>query len=291
MLCGGELDIVCVMKNNPTQDDLILPATRWVARIIVPILGLAFLILYGLPQRTADFFAWTINPTMTPMMMGAGYLAGAYFFARVAGASRWHHVALGLPAVAAFVWFMGLATVLHYDKFNHSHPAFIAWLILYAVTPFLIPALWWANRQTDGGESDMPAKLIPPLARGMMGIIGVITLGNAFLMLLWPASYIPIWPWLLTPLTARVVGGWFALPGVVALGVAVDARWSAARVTLQSQMLGIGLILTAVVRAWPEFDTAKVATWVFVGGLTALLAVVAGLYGYMERGWLGDDFK
>jgi hypothetical protein len=266
-----------------TRDDHILPATRWIARIIVPILGLAFIILYGLPHRTTEYFAWTIKPTMTPMMMGAGYLAGAYFFARVALASRWHHVALGLPAVSAFVWFMGMATILHYDRFNHSHPAFIAWLILYAVTPFLIPALWWFNRQTDPGVSDTPDAVIPPLARQVMALIGIINLGNAFLMLLWPALFIPIWPWQLTPLTTRVVAGWFALPGVVALGVAADSRWSAARMTLQSQMFGIGLILLAVVRAWHEFDTAKVTTWVFVGGLTLLLLAVGWLYVYMER--------
>ncbi len=269
--------------NKLSRDDSVLPVTRWVARIIVPILALAFIILYSLPHRTTDYFAWTINPTMTPMMMGAGYLAGAYFFLRAATARRWHHVALGLPAVSAFVWFMGIATILHYDRFNHSHPAFIAWLILYAVTPFLIPALWWLNRKRDPGVSDTPEKQLSMPVRGVMALIGLINLGNAFLMLLWPAAYIPIWPWQLTPLTARVVAGWFALPGVVALGVAADSRWSAARITLQSQIFGIILILLGVARAWAEFDTAKVATWAFVGGLTVLLLVVVWLYGYMER--------
>lgn len=265
------------------RGDSILPATRRVATIIVPILALAFIILYGLPHRTTDFFAWTINPTMTPMMMGAGYLAGAYFFFRVTTAGRWHHVALGLPAVSAFVWFMGIATILHYDRFNHSHPAFIAWLILYAVTPFLIPVLWWINRKTDQGVSDTPEKVLSLPVRSIMALIGLVNLGNAFLMLLWPAAYIPIWPWQLTPLTARVVAGWFALPGVVALGVAADSRWSAARITLQSQIFGIVLILVGVVRAWSEFDTTKVTTWVFVGGLTVLLLVVVWLYWTMER--------
>ncbi|MCA9872558.1 MAG: hypothetical protein KC441_02860 [Anaerolineales bacterium] len=260
------------------QDDRILPVTRWVAGLVVPILVLAFIILYFLPNRTGDYFAWTIKPTMTPMMMGAGYLAGAYFFTRVVLAKKWHHVALGFPAVTAFVWFMAFATILHYDRFNHSHPAFIAWLILYAVTPILIPLLWWFNRKTDPGLPDVADAVISQAARGIMAVIGVINLGNAFLMLLFPALFIPIWPWQLSPLTARIVAGWFALPGVVALGVAADSRWSAARITLQSQILGIVLILTAVVRAWPEFDPAKPATWIFIGGLTGLLLVVVWLY-------------
>ncbi len=262
------------------QDDHIFPVTRWVAILVVPVLVLAFIILYLLPERTPDYFAWTIKPTMTPMMMGAGYLAGAYFFVRVALAKCWHEVKLGFPAVSTFVWFMAVATVLHYDKFNHSHPAFWAWLFLYLVTPLLIPALWWRNGRTDPRQPDPDDVILPPAVRWLMVGLGLITLGNGLLMLIWPALFIPIWPWQLSLLTARVVGGWFALPGVVALGVAADRRWSAARITLQSQMLGILLILIAVVRAWAEFDAAKVTTWVFVGGLTALLVVIGGVYRY-----------
>ena len=262
------------------RDDRVLPITRWVAILVVPILVLAFIILYGLPDRTTDYFAWTIKPTMTAMMMGAGYLAGAYFFTRVALSKQWHHVALGFPAVTAFVWFMVATTLLHYDRFNHSHPAFIAWLILYGVTPILIPALWWFNRKTDPSVPDVPDKVTVPLARWIMGILGVICLGNAFLMMVWPAIFIPIWGWTLSPLTARIVAGWFALPGVVALGVAADSRWSAARITLQSQMFGLVLILLAAARAGSEFDPTKPATWVFVGGLATMLLIVGGVYVY-----------
>jgi len=262
------------------QDDRIFPLTRWVAILVVPILVLAFIILYLMPDRTGDYFAWTIAPTMTAMMMGAGYLAGAYFFLRVAAAKNWHHVAIGFPAITTFVWFMAIATVLHYARFNHSHPAFWAWLVLYLVTPVLIPVLWWRNGRSDPRHLDPDDTMIKPTVRWLMAGLGLLTLTNGLLMLLWPMLYIPIWPWQISPLTARIVGGWFALPGVVALGVATDPRWSAARITLQSQMFGIVLILIAVARAWAEFDTAKPTTLIFVGGLTTLLLIIAGVYGY-----------
>jgi len=274
------------------KDGRISPLTRWVAVLVVPILVLAFIILYLLPERTGDYFAWTITPTMTPMMMGAGYLAGAYFFARVVRARRWHHVAIGFPAITTFVWFMAVATVLHYDRFNHSHPAFVAWLVLYAVTPLLIPGLWWWNGRTSSHDPDPHDVILSRSIRWLMLALGIVNLTNGILMLLFPAWFIPIWPWPVSPLTARIVAGWFALPGVVALGVAVDGRWSAARITLQSQMIGIALILLGVARAWAEFDTAKVTTWVFVGGLTGLLLVIGGVYwGVERRNWrleIGD---
>jgi hypothetical protein len=94
---------------------------------------------------------------------------------------------------------------------------------------------------------------------------------------------IDIWPWTLTPLTAQVLGGWFALPGVVAIMMALDGRWSAIRITLESQVLGIGLILLGVVRAWSDFDTSNALTYVFVGGISLLLAGLLALVVFMER--------
>ena len=80
------------------RDDRVLVATKVLAAIIVPFL--AAFALYVLPART-DWFAWTIKPTMTPMIMGATYISGAYFFTRVLFASRWHRVHLGFRPVTA----------------------------------------------------------------------------------------------------------------------------------------------------------------------------------------------
>jgi hypothetical protein len=60
----------------------------------------------------------------------------------------------------------------------------------------------------------------------------------AAVLLLSPSTMIDIWPWTLTPLTAQVLGGWFVLPGVVAIMMALDGRWSAIRITLESQVRG-----------------------------------------------------
>jgi hypothetical protein len=81
-----------------------------------------------------------------------------------------------------------------------------------------------------------------------------------------------------TPLTAAVLGGWFALPGAVALMMAIDGRWSAARITLESQLIGLGLILVAVVRAWDEFDTSEPAAYLFAAGIAALFVGLAVFY-------------
>src|SRR5438105_9620594 len=116
-----------VLPGNPTlprQDDRILPETRALPAVIVPFLLVAFIMLYGFPGETKTLFAWEIHPDMTPLLMGAGYISGSYFFGRAFFAPRWHWIQLGFLPIAAFTLFMAIATYMHLDKFNQGHISF-----------------------------------------------------------------------------------------------------------------------------------------------------------------------
>jgi hypothetical protein len=63
-----------------------------------------------------------------------------------------------------------------------------------------------------------------------------------------PGRVIPLWPWMLTPLTCRVVGAIFCL-GTAGIGVLNDPRWATIRLMLQVEALMVALILVAAVRA------------------------------------------
>jgi hypothetical protein len=263
------------------RDDRVLPATRWLGRILVPALAVAAVILYGFLDRTTELFAWTIRPNMTPIMMGAGYATGAYFFYRVVTTDHWHRVALVFPGIAVFTWFMGLATVLHWANFNHSHPSFAIWAFLYAVAPFLVPAVWYLNRHTDPRD---PADVrLPRVVRWASGASGLIITLTAALLFVVPEALIAVWPWTVSPLTARILLGWFALFGVVNLAVAFDPRWSAVRLPVQTELIGFGLVLLGAGLAWDDFDTANPLTWGFVGGFGLYLPALLALYAVMER--------
>lgn len=272
-----------LLATVTVHDDRIYRATRLAAALILPFLLVAFALLYFWPNDTDKLFAWTITPAMTPMLMGAGYIAGAYFFFRVLTARRWHHIAIGFLPVTTYTSFMAIATILHWDKFNHSHISFWAWIVLYAATPFVVFATWLRNRGTDPSIPDPIDAIIPQNVRWVMGFVGLIVLAIGVILLIFPDLMIALWPWKLTPLTARVMGGWFALPGVFGVAISRDERWSSARIAIQSQMLGILLILIAAARAWNNYNTANPLTWVFAGGMALLLAALALLYLVMER--------
>ena len=264
-----------------SRDDAVLPVTRALSAFIVPFLVVAFAVLYGFPGETDRLFAWTIAPPMTPMTLGAVYLGGAFFFVRAFRAVEWHTIEAGFVAVGTFASLMGVATVVHWDRFNHDHVAFWLWAGLYFTTPILVWSVWAANRRR--GTAAQPGDVVLPApARMVMGATGALAVTAGLFLFLLPTQAIDVWPWTITPLTSRVLGAIFML-GVAGLGVIKDPRWSAAGLMLQVQMLMLSLILVAAARAHADFDSSNVLTWLLLAGFAGAVASAAVLTVSMNR--------
>ena len=214
------------------RDDRVFSETRWLAILIVPFLVVAFVILYLNTSETKARFAWEIKAPMSAMMLGSAYIGGAYFFGRAALVSRWHRIGLGFLPITVFASFMAVATLIHWDVFSHGKAAFYVWTALYFATPFVVLAAWWRNRLTDPGMPEEQDYLLPDVIRYAVAAAGLANLVICAGLFVRPGEMIDIWPWALTPLTARVGAAMFALQGVFAVGLAADPRWSSARITL-----------------------------------------------------------
>jgi hypothetical protein len=269
------------MDRAPTRDDRVLGYTRGLSIFIVPFLLVAFVILYLFPDHTARLWAWTIQATMTSMLLASAYLGGAYFFVRVAREHRWHEVATGFLAVTLFSGMLGVATVLHWDVFSHHHVSFWLWAGLYFTAPFLVIGAWLANRRYAAPVADGD-ELLRPVEKAVVTGVGVLALATGVWMFLDPGAVIPLWPWPLTPLACRVVGATFCLGGAGA-GVWVDPRWTSLRLMLQVEVLMLGLMLVAALRARDEMIASHALTWPLLLGTLAVLAGSAYLWATHER--------
>jgi hypothetical protein len=269
-------------RATAVRDDRVLPVTRWVSALIVPFLLAAFIILYLFPDHTQALFAWGIQPRMSAMVLASAYLAGAYFFVRAATLARWHLIHVGFLPVTTFATLMGIATILHWNRFNHGYLSFFVWVALYFTTPFIVLLVWLLNRSADPAPGALPEQQVPQLARLAIGLLGGVTLVIALVLFLLPGFAISIWPWALTPLTARTVGALVAIPGMGALAVARDSRWSAARIALQSLLIALVAIALAMIFSWGNFNRANPLTWLLLAGLLFLLVADPLLYWWME---------
>jgi hypothetical protein len=277
------------MDTTTPRDDSVLQAMRVVALVVVAVLLPALVILWGLPGRTADLWAWTIKPDLTPIFMGAGYGAGAYFFTRVYLARRWHEVSVGVISAAVFALLMLVATIVHYDKFNHGDAptlaaiAFYGWTSVYILSPWVVAGLWWRNQRSDPRVPEPGEALVPPAVRLAARVAAIGALLAAAVVLIAPSVAIDNWGWNLTPLTARVIGCFTAQVGTGFLLLSLDPRWSSWRVLVQTFLIAVALLLVGAARAWDAFDTSQALTWCYLAGLAGGAVALLALYRTSER--------
>jgi hypothetical protein len=273
-------------RRSSTETDSIRvqPMILALAALLIPVLVVAFVLLYVLPQEVGEeTFAWPLRPRMSSMMLGATYMGGAYFFLVVVLSRQWRHVWLGLLPVSAFAATLGLATILHWDRFVHERWAFRIWAFLYFTVPFILPVLWYRNQRLASGAGVERGRMLPAPLRWAFGALGAILTLAGLLLLLIPEQMLAIWPWTLTALTARVMSAMFILPGLVGLSIAYDASWRSARYLLQAQAFSIVLMLIAVYVARADFDWAEPVSWLFAGGLSLILLLIGYTYLVMRE--------
>jgi hypothetical protein len=247
--------------------------TRWVAVAVIFFLADAVQLLLLLPDRTGELFAWAIEPQTTALVLGAAYVAGAYFFVRVVTVNAWDRVAAGFPAVIVFVWLAATATVLHLDRFVHDGLSFAAWAAIYSVAPVGLPLLYRAQRRRTRvlpGDSPLPARMLLGGAGGAIVIAALLAFAA-------PQATIELWPWTLTPLTARIVATVMALFGSLWVSVAIRGSETAARIPLEAHALGLVFLLVAGVRGHGDIDWTNPLAVVLVAGVAGMTLVDVGV--------------
>jgi len=265
-------------KSQNQSKDRIYTPTRILAIIVVPFLIAAVLILYFFPDQSGQRFAWPIKPPINAMLLAAAYAGGIYYFSSVVVARRWHTIKAGFLPVTTFAGLLGIATILHWDKFTHGSIAFILWSGLYFTTPFLVFGAWLYNRSQDPGRSATGEALIPAAWRLFFGLLALATLPVGLLLFISPGVLIPLWPWTMTPLTTRVLAAMFMLPAVLSLEIALDPRWTLAQRLLEAQFISLVLFVIAILRDQADIDHTNLLYQVFLALILVSISALIVLF-------------
>lgn len=186
------------------------------------------------PHRTAEYFAWTIQPPLSAAWLGSGY-ASAFLALWLARSRRdWRDIRIGVAVVATGLIAILAATLLHLDRFHWSSPhagarlwawAWLGWYVL------LLPALGftlWRQRRLGAAVAAAQTAMadgvhLPRAWRVAAGLTALLLLGYGAFLFLVPSRAAQTWPWMLTPLTARMVGAWWVGFGVALAFAAASA--------------------------------------------------------------------
>lgn len=259
--------------NGPDSAGAMRKLTVIIAVVVAPVLAAAWVILYLFPTRTEALWAWTIGTRMTPITMGAGYLGGVWFFVRVATNPEAHRHRAGFLGVTVLTTGLGIATLLHWEAFNHGHLSFWAWLLLYIVAPVVFALLFVSVHRHSAAAAPSDPRL-PPWLRAALVTVGAVQVSAAVVMFAAPGLVIDHWPWAMTPLTVRSIGPFIAFTGVLALWALVDNRYAALRIGVEATTIGLVAIAVGALAALGDFTGPVGARVVYVGALIVLLGLL-----------------
>lgn len=245
-------------------------ARRLLAVAVAPVVIAAGVILYGFPTRTAELFAWPITPPMTPIVMGAGYLAAAWFFFRLWRAPTWAQVAAVLSGVLAFTLVMLAATLIHWSRFSHDKFTFWLWLVVYLISPPAVALVIALHRHRRDPPDEGP-RLHRWWRAGYL-LVFLMLLALAVPMVVVPQVIVDQWPWRVTPLTTRVLGGWIAVLAIGGWQMSRSLEWRRWQVGLETGVIWLALIAVALPGARADF-TSEAGYRGFSGAVLGLLAL------------------
>jgi hypothetical protein len=266
------------------DDDSLLPLSRaglWLL-FVLAVLNAGF--LYLLPQLADTDYAWSIAPQINAAVIGAGYLAGVVGTGLGLWANRWSLVRPLAPGLIVLAVFLLAATAIDGDRFEWDYLPTWVWTVVYAAVPIGLALVW----RWQGGVTDEPG--IPGARRGALALtsagFAVVLLAVGVLLFANVDFLLDAWPWELTPLVARVVGGWYLLAGTVLLAAIPElARPRGAPIAYATvgAWCAFVLLLPALYSESAR-DVGEVSWWVALHA--AVLAVC--VWGYATRPLVAD---
>lgn len=271
------------MGSPESAEKGLTPGMRRLLYAAAVLVFLAGVQLFVFPERTERYFAWTIQPHLTAVFLGASYWSSVAFEVMAARQTRWADARIAVPTVFVFTVLTLVVTLVHLENF-HLGGEFEAatravtwiWIAIYAAVPVLMAVLMVVQRRRSGGD---PARAVSPPTWlvWLVGAQAVLLLVVGTALLIAPTDVESVWPWELSALTGRAVGAWLFSLGVAA-GHAVwerdpgRLRPAAAAYVVFGVLQGVALLRYPQVRDWTSAGSivyvAFLVSALVVGGVT-----------------------
>jgi hypothetical protein len=244
--------------------------------------------LFAVPDRTADYWAWTIKAPLSAAFFGAGYLGAAVALFLAACAREWRRVRIVAVLAFSLTSLALLETLRNLGPFAFGDGGLTeavawTWLAVYVALPLLV-LVAFVRQECAGGAAeygiDLPALAATRLVLGAtgagVGLVGILLLADWR----WLANR---WPWPLPSLPATILGAWFCTVAAGLLWFAVRERdWSRGWRGVAPIALPLALDLVSAIRFRDDLGGGS-ATGVYLAGLCVLLTAIVAATVVEER--------
>ncbi len=235
-------------------------------------------LLFPLAEETDRFFSWTIAPPLTAAFLGAAYWAAFVLIGWTARRETWEEAVPTMVPVTTIAVLLLAATLAHLDKFDLDSLFGWFWLVVYCSLPVALAVLVRRQLAVPAGPRELVFTAVPGVLRAVLAVQALVMLGIGVALWVSPASADSIWPWLLTPLTARALGSFLIGFGAAAAFAVADNRLERFRGAAYAYAALGALELLAAAVFGGDFNGGE--AWAFVAfAVSVLLVGVAGSAG------------
>jgi hypothetical protein len=258
--------------SKAMRSGVIGPATR-------ALLG-ALLFLFS--TKTAKYFAWTIQPSLTAAILGANYWASTVLAILATRMPYWAQGRISISVAFVFSPIVTAATFIHLSAFHTGSSGITLvitwfWLIAYGAYPIQL-ALQLMKQLKLKGIDPPRANPLPTWVKAVLAAQAVVLLPIGFLMFVAPSVARPLWPWTVPDLSARVLAAWALAFGVLGAHAIWENDFNRVRVALLGfPVLGV-LHIVALLRFGHSVQWGEVGAWYYVAYIASTF--VLGAWGW-----------
>jgi hypothetical protein len=256
---------------DETSTRPLIPPLRAMLWLFAGLALVAGVLLFVLSEQTDRSFSWTIKPPLTAAFIGASYWAALVLIAWSASRRSWARARAALPPVMVIAVLLLVATLIHVDRFHKDSVFGWFWIVVYVIVPPALGFLLWRQLRSPGEDAPGRQPLPGPL-RALIWAQGLAMLGVGAALFVAPTDADAIWPWALTPLTARAVGAFVFGFGVAAADAARrnDLRGFEGSAFAYTALGALQLL--ALARYSGDLTGADVDSWIYAGFLASVCA-------------------
>jgi hypothetical protein len=257
------------------------PLRLWLA--VEVLFGVAAVMAIGLsPDKTETNFAWPIQPVVMAAVLGGFYITSAPLFLLPLFARRWEMIRVMILPAALFSTIQLAATFLHWDRFSVGTVPFYVWFASYLLPPPIFVAAYLGHQRKALSTLTKAEGTLPVWLKRLLVILGVFLTAVAVLVFFFPNLLIPIFPWQLTPLTARSLSGWLIAVGTIMLAMYFENNSTRARLATPMFILILPTLLLQMIRYTDQVDWGNLVLW--IGLILFGIIGFCGLY-LANGGW------
>ena len=256
-----------------------IPAIRRFYAAAAILAAVAGFLLFPLATQTERWFSWDIEPPLTAAFLGAAYWAALVLLAWAARQREWALARTAMAPVVTIAALLLVTTLIHLDRFDLDSLFGWFWLVVYVCVTPLLGLLLWRQRQATlaaAPAEPAPGRGIPRALALLLAIQAVALLGVGVALFVAPVDAAGLWPWPLSPLTARAVGSFLIGFGVAAaLALRANDVQRLRGVAAAWGTLGALELLALAIHAG-DLDAAPAGVAAYVFFWSASLALGAG---------------